>query len=104
MSDDEYAKSLSYLRALADVVGLTLLANDEQRQAEFKQQLKLILNHPQVSLSPEAQELFAHFASLLDRSGSGELLSIRAPLTESDQPPRRDRPHLRLLTGGKADD
>lgn len=33
MSDDEYTKSLSYLRALADVVGLTLLADDEQRQA-----------------------------------------------------------------------
>lgn len=104
MSDDEYTKSLGYLRALADVVGLTLLANDEQKQAEHKQQLDLILNHSQVTLSLEAQELFAHFSSLLDRSGSGELLSIRVPLTESEQQPKRDRPHLRLLTGGKADD
>ncbi|MNG55965.1 hypothetical protein D3C79_140370 [compost metagenome] len=104
MSDDEYAKSLSYLRALADVVGLTLLADNEHRQAEFKRKLEFIVDHPTMKISSEAQELFAHFAGFLDRSGSGELLSVRTSPVESDQPPKHDRPHLRLLTGGKADD
>lgn len=103
MSDDEYAKSLSYLRALADVVAITLLANDETKQAEFKQKLELIVDHPTLKVSPEAQELFAHFLRLLDGSSAEIFLSVRIPLETPDRD-KTNRPHLRLLTGGKTDD
>ncbi|CFR12547.1 hypothetical protein PGS62_05335 [Yersinia rochesterensis] len=99
MSSDN---SLSYIRALVDVVAITVLSgSDEQHKLRIKQSLDAIMNHPTLEISPEGQELFAHFAALLDGSSNEVFLSARLSQDAPDPEKSHSAPHLRLLSGGK---
>ncbi|EKN3937404.1 hypothetical protein ACVSUC_14855 [Yersinia enterocolitica] len=99
MSSDN---SLSYIRALVDVVAITVLSgSDEQHKLRIKQSLDAIMNHPTLEISPEGQELFAHFAALLDGSSTEVFLSARISQEDPDPEKLHSSPHLRLLRGGK---
>ncbi|WP_145526761.1 hypothetical protein [Yersinia frederiksenii] len=63
--------------------------------------LDAIMNHPTLEVSPEGQELFAHFAALLDGSSTEVFLSARISQEDPDPEKSHSSPHLRLLRGGK---
>ncbi|HDL7734737.1 hypothetical protein [Yersinia enterocolitica] len=67
----------------------------------IKQSLDAIMNHPTLEVSPEGQELFAHFAALLDGSSNEVFLSARLSQDAPDPEKSHSAPHLRLLSGGK---
>ncbi len=99
MSSD---KNLNYVRALVDVVAIALISGaDEQLNRLIKQNLKLIMDNPDLGISPESRELFAHFVAVLDGSSTDALLSKEnvGPSSPDLQNSQGAHPYLRLLTG-----